>query len=180
MLYSTLQSLLDAQLQELYAAEVHISKELKRYMEGVVSSELKTQLGKNSEETERHAEALGALLKKRNLDPHQAKCRVVDVFIKKGQDIIQSRGSDTLLDIGLVLAMRSIDAFEQAAYEEARIIAEALEESEVVKLLEKHMREEGQQERSWMVLAEDMVDALVTASSRTKQPPIEGLEGVQV
>jgi ferritin-like metal-binding protein YciE len=179
MLYSTLQSLLDTQLQELYAAEAHASRESRRYVEGAVSAELKAQLVAHGEETQRHAEALKVLLEKRNLDPHQAKCRVMDVLIKKGHDIIQSRGSDTLLDLGLVLTMRAIAAYEQSSYEEAKTIAEALGEVDVAKLLEKHLREEGQQERSWMVLAEDMVDALVAVSSKAKHPPASGVEGVQ-
>lgn len=179
MLYSTLRSLLNSQLQELYAAQLHISREIARYIEGAVSSELKAQLRLHAVETERHADALGELLKKRNLDPHQTKCRVVDVLIKKGHDIIQSRGTDPLLDLGLVLTMRAIDAYHQSSYEEAKTIAEALGEVDVIKLLEQHMREEGQQERSWMVLAEDMVDALVVASTKLKQPPVEGLGGVQ-
>lgn len=177
--YSTLQSLLNSQLQELYAGQSHISREIRRYIDGAVSSELASQLVTHGEETQRRVEALGELLKKRNLDPHHAKCRVMDVLIKKGHDILQSRGSDTLLDLGLVLTMRAIDDYEQSSYEEAKAIAEALEESDVIKLLEQHMREEGQQERLWMVLAEDMVDALVAASVKGKQAPVEGLGGVQ-
>jgi len=179
MLYSNLQSLLDAQLQERYAAEVHVSRELQGYIDGAVSSEFKVQLATHGEESERQAAALATLLKKRNLDSHHSKCRVIDVLIKKGYDIIQSRGSDTMLDLGLVFTMRAIAAYEQSSYEEVKTIAEALGECDVVKLLEKHLREEGQQERSWMALAEDMVDALVTVSSKTKQPPAQEVGGVQ-
>jgi ferritin-like metal-binding protein YciE len=180
MHYPSLQSLLDAKLQEIYAAEAHVAREIKHFVDGAASSEIKSQLVKHGEETAHHAESLAAILKKRNLDPHQAKCRVIDVLIKKGHDIIQSRGSDALLDLGLVLTMRAIDTFEQCSYEEARPVAEALGEGEVVQLLEKHLREEGQQERSWMVLAEDMIDALVSVSANSKQPPAQGVGGVHI
>lgn len=179
MLYSTLQSLLDAQLHELYAAEVHVSREMKCYVDGAVSSELKAQLVKYGGEAERRAEALEALLKKRDLDPHQSRCRVIDVLIKKGHDIIQSRGSDAMLDFGLVLTMRAIAAYEQNSYEDAKTIAEAIGKGEMAKVLEKHQREDGQQERSFMALAEDMVDALVTVSSKARQSSDEGVGGVQ-
>jgi ferritin-like metal-binding protein YciE len=84
-----------------------------------------------------------------------------------------------LLDLGLVLTMRTIDTLEQRAYEDAKTIAEALGEDEVVKVLESHLLEEGQQECSWTVLAEDMVDELVSVASRTRRESEEGVEGVQ-
>jgi ferritin-like metal-binding protein YciE len=179
MLYQTLKSLLDLQLQEIYAVELHLTREIKHYIDGAVSSELRSQLLKHSAETERHVKELSDLLQKRDLDPQEAKCRSVDALLRKGSDIIQSRGIDMLLDLGLVLTMRTIDTLEQRAYEDAKTIAEALGEDEVVKVLESHLLEEGQQECSWTVLAEDMVDELVSVASRTRRESEEGVEGVQ-
>jgi ferritin-like metal-binding protein YciE len=75
--------------------------------------------------------------------------------------------------------MRTIETLEQRAYEDAKTIAEALGEDEVVKLLKAHLLEEGQQECCWTVLAEDMVDELVSAASRIGRESEEGVEGVQ-
>lgn len=179
MLYQTLQSILDMQLQELYAAESHLARELKHFIDGAVSAEFKSQLAKHSQETEQHAQAMHALLQKRNIDAHEAKCRVIDALIKRGGEIVQSRGDDMLLDLGLVLTMRTIDIVEQSTYEGAKTIAEALGEDEVAMVLERHLREEGQQECSWTVLAEDMVDALVMASTKAKRSAAEGTEGIR-
>jgi ferritin-like metal-binding protein YciE len=179
MVYQTLRSLLDLQLQELYAAETHLAREFKHYVDGAASAELKSQLSKHKEETEQHAEGLASLLQKRSLDFHGVTCRVMDTLIKRGGEIIQSRGDDTLLDLGLVLTMRSIDTLEYSWYENAKTIAEALGEEEVVRVLERYLREEGQQECSWTVLAEDMVDALVATASKAKHQSIERAEGAQ-
>ncbi len=179
MLYQTLKSLLDLQLQEIYAVEAHLTREIKHYIDGAVSSELRSQLSKHSTETQRHVKELSELLQKRGLDPHEARCRSVDALLKKGSEILQSRGSDRLLDLGLVFTMRTIETLEQRAYEDAKTIAEALGEDEVVKLLKAHLLEEGQQECCWTVLAEDMVDELVSAASRIGRESEEGVEGVQ-
>lgn len=179
MLYQTLQSTLDLQLQELYAAEAHLAKELKHFIDVAVSAEFKSQLEKHSKETEQHAQAMLTLLQRRNLDAHEAKCRVMDALIKRGSEIVQSRGDDMLLDLGLVLTLRTIEMVEQSTYEGAKTIAEALGEDEVVKVLERHLREEGQQERSWTVLAEDMVDALILASTKARRSAAEGSEEVR-
>jgi ferritin-like metal-binding protein YciE len=179
MLYQTLHSMLDLQLQELYAAESHVARELKNFADGAVSSEFKSQLVRHSQETEQHVQAMAEVLQKRNLSTHEAKCRVMDSLIKRGNEIVQSRGDDMLRDLGLVLTMRTIDTLEQSAYENAKIMAEVLGENDVVKVVERHLREEGQQERSWTVLAEDMVDALVVAAAKARRSTAEGMEGVR-
>ena len=178
-MYQTLRSLLDLQLQELYAAEAHLARELKHYIDGAVSTELKSQLVKHKEDTEHHAEGLATLLQKRSLDLHGVTCRVMDALIKRGNEIIQSRGDDMLLDLGLVLTLRAIDTLEHSWYENAKTMAEALGEEEVVRVLNRYLREEGQQERSWTVLAEDMIDALVAAASKAKHGAAERAEGAQ-
>jgi len=179
MVYQTLRSLLDLQLQEIYAAETHLARELKHYIDGAVSAEFKSQLIKHREETEHHAEGLANLLQKRSLDLHGVTCRVMDALIKRGSDIMQSRGDDMLLDLGAVMTMRAIETLEQSWYENAKTMAEALGEEEVVRVLDRYLREEGQQERSWTVLAEDMVDAFVATASKSKHAAAERAEGTQ-
>lgn len=169
MSYQTLQSMLNQQLQELYAAESHVAREIRHYVDGAVSAEFKSQLMKRSEETERHVETLSALLQKRGLDAHEAKCRPMDALIKRGGEVLNSRGSDMLIDVGLVFTMRTIETLEQRAYEDAKTLAESLGEDEVLKVLDTHLREESQQECAWTVLADDMIDALVAAIAKTKR-----------
>jgi ferritin-like metal-binding protein YciE len=113
---------------------------------------------------------MAQLLKGRSLDPHEGKCRVIDSLLKKGQEILQSRGEDAVLDLGLVFIMRKIDLLEQSGYEDAKTVAEALGEDSVVKILEQHIREEGQHERSWVVLGEDMVDSLALKGAGRLSP----------
>lgn len=163
--YNELKSLLDLLLVDIYAAEQHLSRELKQYVDSAVSAELRSQLEKHLKETEAHARSVAGLLKSRSLDPHEGKCRVLDSLLKKGQEILQSRGDDAVLDLGLVFIMRKIDLLEQSSYEDAKTLAEALGEHAVVKVLEQHIREEGQHERSWVVLGEDMVDSLAVKGS---------------
>ncbi|MFN4894949.1 MAG: ferritin-like domain-containing protein [Pseudomonadota bacterium] len=179
MTYQTLQSLLDQQLQEIYATEAHVARELSHYIDGVVSTEFKSQLAKHGEETQQRLEKISNLLQKLNIDPHHAKCRFMDALIKKGSEIVERRGKDALLDLGLVLNMRTIETIAQRSYEDARTIAEALGEDEVVSILEENCREAAQQECSWTVLAEDMVDALIASAAKTKRSITGGVEGVQ-
>lgn len=179
MLYQSLKSLLNLQLQELYVMETHLAREMQRYIEGAVSSEFKSQLNRHTEETRKHSENLARLLRQRNIDPNQARCRTFDALIKRGGEIVESRGSDMLIDLGLVLQMRSIETLEQRAYEDAKMIAEALGEDDVVEIIDAHLRDEGQQECSWTVLAEDMVDEIVSVAVKAGASELHGEGSVQ-
>jgi ferritin-like metal-binding protein YciE len=171
--YQNLKSLLDTQLQEIYSAELHLAKELTTLFNAAVSTEFKSQLMRHSQETERHVEVLGDLLEKRNLGMHETRCKVMDSLLKRAAEVSQCRGDDRLLDLALIFIMRKIESFEQGSYEDAKTIAEALGETDVVKVLELHIREEGQQERGWTVLSEDMVDSLVASSETRRVSRIE-------
>jgi len=173
MSYYNLKSLLDLQLQELYAAELHLAKELKVLFDVAVSKEFKSQLMRHSQETQGHVEVLGELLDKRKIGIHDTRCKVMDSLLKRASEVAQSRGDDRLLDLALIFAMRKIESYEQGAYEDAKTVAEALNETEVVSVLERHILEEGQQERSWTVLGEDMVDSLVASAASTKGIEVE-------
>ncbi len=176
--YNELKSLLDLLLVDIYAAEQHLSRELKNFVDGAVSAEFRSQLEKHLHETEAHVRSVAELLKSRSLDPHEGKCRILDSLLRKGQEILQSRGDDAVLDLGLVFIMRKIDLLEQSSYEDAKTLAEAIGEDAVVKVLEQHIRDEGQHERSWVVLGEDMVDSLaVKCSAKLKQTSAGGTYG---
>jgi ferritin-like metal-binding protein YciE len=176
MSYYNLKSVLDSQLQELYAAELHLAKELKVLFEVAVSKEFKSQLLGHSRETQSHVEVLGELLERRKIVVHETRCKVMDALLKRASEVAQSRGDDRLLDLALIFIMRKIESYEQGAYEDAKTVAEALNEGEVVSILERHIREEGQQERSWTVLAEDMVDLLGASAASTKGMEVEQRE----
>ena len=176
MSYYNLKSVLDSQLQELYAAELHLAKELKVLFEVAVSKEFKSQLLSHSRETQSHVEVLGELLERRKIVVHETRCKVMDALLKRASEVAQSRGDDRLLDLALIFIMRKIESYEQGAYEDAKTVAEALNEGEVVSILERHIREEGQQERSWTVLAEDMVDLLGASAASTKGMEVEQRE----
>jgi ferritin-like metal-binding protein YciE len=104
----------------------------------------------------------------------------MDALLRRASEVAQSRGDDRLLDLALIFIMRKIESYEQGAYEDAKTVAEALNETEVISVLERHILEEGQQERSWTVLGEDMVDSLVASAVSTKGIKVEqGEKGVE-
>jgi ferritin-like metal-binding protein YciE len=159
MSFRSIEELLDDQLQELHAAEAHIVKDLPALSNGASSDELKSILQRHINESEKHERSLASILKKRAISPHIGRCRVVDVLLKRGREIAETRGNSVVLDVGLAFIVRAIETYEQCAYSSARTLAEALGLMDVAEVLEANYREEEKMEQSCTVLSEDMVDA---------------------
>jgi ferritin-like metal-binding protein YciE len=176
MSFRSVEELLDDQLQELHAAEVHIVKGLPALLDGAFSKELKSLLGGHIQESERHEQTLAVILKKRSISPHIGRCRVVDALLKRGREIAETRGSSVLLDVGLVFVLRAIEAYEHCSYSAAKTLAEALSLSEVVEALETNSRDEEKMEQACAVLSEDMLDAVQLNPSSTSSSPSPALD----
>jgi ferritin-like metal-binding protein YciE len=159
MSFRSVEELLDDQLQELHAAEVHAVKGLPALLGGAFSEELKSLLQRHIKESESHERALAAILKKRSISPHLGRCRVVDAMLKRGREIAEMRGDSVVLDVGLAFVLRALETYEQCAYSMAKTLAEALDLRDVAEVLHTNYRDEEKMEQSVTVLSEDMIDA---------------------
>lgn len=171
MRYSTLDTVLDAQLREILAGELHIARQLSRVIEGVSSSELRNQLGKAVQEYQARAERLERVLSEKKLLQQGAHSRIIEVFMRQCLELVEHRGEDLLLDHGLVSILRHVECYERALYESAREVANALDATDVKAVLELDLEEHGLMERYLTVLEEDMLDAAAARreSRDTKQ-----------
>ena len=157
--YATLETVLDAQLREILAGELHVARQLSRIMEGVSSSELKNQLSTAVLEYQNRAERLERLLSEKKLLQQGAHSRIVEAFMRQCSELVEHRGEDLLLDHGLVSILRHVECYERSLYESAREVANALDAREVKAVLELDLEEHGRLERYLTVLEEDMLDA---------------------
>lgn len=173
MRYSTLETVLDEQLREIFVGELHIARQLPRLIVDVSSSELKSQLGKALEQCNVRIERLERVLKTRNLVMETAQSRVVDTLMKQATDVVQHRGDDLLLDYGLVSVLRHLESYQRSAYESAREVASGLSATDIVATLELDLEDHGRMERYFQVLEEDMLDAIMArrvTGDKTKHP----------
>lgn len=160
MRYATLETVLDEQLRELVLGELHIVRCLPRLIENVSSVELKSQLRKTEEEYQSRSERLERLLKVRDVVLQGSHPRVVDAFMRQGEEIVEHRGNDLLLDHGLVSVLRHLESYQRSLCESAREVAAVLSDDEITAALCRDMEEHGRMERSLTVLEEDMLDAI--------------------
>jgi ferritin-like metal-binding protein YciE len=166
--YATLETVLDAQLREILAGELHIARQLSRIMEGVSSSELKNQISKAVREYQSRAERLGRLFDEKKLPQQGAHSRIVEAFMRQCWELVEHRGDDLLLDHGLVSILRHVECYERSLCESAREVANALDDSDVIAVLELDLEEHGRMERYLTVLEEDMLDAVAARRLSTE------------
>jgi ferritin-like metal-binding protein YciE len=159
--YSTLEAVLDEQLRELCAGELHVARQLPKLIVEVSSAELKSELQKALESCHARLERLERVLKARGSSAERARLRVVDALIGRAADIAEHRGDDLLLDHGIVSVLRHLESYQRSTYESAREVASVLDASDVVETLELDLEEHGRMERYFTVLEEDMLDTIV-------------------
>jgi ferritin-like metal-binding protein YciE len=157
-MYSSLHTLLDEQLQELYSAEHELARRLPLIAEGASSSELKHSLHAHVEQTEKQLDTLEQILKARGVPQRGRNHRGIDALVRQGLEIIERRGNEMSMDLNLIFVLRHIEDLERGSYEIARSIAEVLEATDLVKTLDRLRNEEDQMERSLTVLSDDMID----------------------
>jgi ferritin-like metal-binding protein YciE len=171
--YSTLETVLDDQLREIFVGELHIARQLPRLIVDVSSSELKSQLRKVLEQCHARIERLERVLKTRYLSIEAAQSSVVDTIMKQAADVAQHRGDELLLDHGLVSVLRHLESYQRSTYESAREVASGLNATDVVATLDLDLEDHGRMERYFTVIEEDMLDAIVArrmSSDASKHP----------
>ncbi len=160
--YATLETVLDEQLREIVTGEQYVARHLPRLAESVSSSELRTQLRTAVGEYQSRVERLERVVSTRGVTFQGAHSRVIDAFIKHGEEIVEHRGDDLLLDHGLVSVLRHLESYQRALRESAREVASVLNLEDVVSILDIDLEEHGQMERALTILEEDMLDTIVT------------------
>ena len=175
MAYSSLHALLDDQIQELYAAEHDLVRRLPLLSEGACSTELKHCIQAHAEETEKQVDRLEHILRARGLPLRARSHRAIEALVRQGLELIERRGNETLLDLGLIFILRHIEDIERGSYEIARTIAESLDASDIVKTLDQSRDEEDLMERSLTVLGDDMIDSVAAEMSAMGREKFSGI-----
>jgi ferritin-like metal-binding protein YciE len=159
--YSTLETVLDDQLREIFLGELHIARQLPRLIADVSSSELRSQLRKALDLCHSRIGRFERVLKRRSVVIEPVQSRVVGTIMKQALNVVRHGGDTLLLDHGLVSVLKQLESYQRSAYESAREVASGLNASDVVTTLELDLEDHGRMERYFTVLEEDILDAIV-------------------
>lgn len=165
MALQSLRALFVQQLRFMYSAEHQLSKTLPKVLQGVASQELKSLIRDYQLHVEERCERLEAVSKIITENLTGERCGVMEAFTRHVNALSELRGDEKVLDLAIMTTLRQVGHFEKSCYEIIRSFADVLEESDVMKTLEGMLSQAEENERSLILLTEDMMDSCVHDSS---------------
>lgn len=165
MALQSLRALFIQQLRFMYSAEHQLSKSLPKVLQGVASQEVKSLIREYQLQVEERCERLEAISKIVTENLAGERCGVMEAFTKHAIALSELRGDERVLDLAIMTTLRQVGHFEKSCYEIIRSFAEVLEETDVTQTVEGMLSQSEENERSFILLTEDMMDSAIQGVS---------------
>jgi ferritin-like metal-binding protein YciE len=157
MKLESLKDLYLEQLRDLYSAETQLVEALPRMVEAAHNPALQKTFGDHLRQTQEHIERLDRIFRDLGQSPKGHTCEGMQGLIREGQQMIRTRGAESVLDAGLIACAQRIEHYEIAGYGTVRTYAELLGRAEHVRLLERTLQEEEETDEKLALLADVQV-----------------------
>jgi ferritin-like metal-binding protein YciE len=153
MITGTLRELYVAELNDLYAAEHQVLRELPLLSAGATSDELRAAFDAHYLQTLRHVDRLEALFDHLDERPRVVPCRGLRAIIEDARLRNGYLSPGAALDAALMAAGQRIEHYEIAAYRCARTYAMALADGRGAEMLLETLSEEDGMDQRLVALA---------------------------
>ena len=144
------------ELRDLYDAESRIEKALPKMAKAAESEQLENAFTSHLEETREQIERLKKAFDILGEKAKGETCQAAKGLIEEGEEIIKNIEAGILRDTGLIGAAQRVEHYEMAGYGTARNFAEILGHSEIVKLLDTTLQEEGEADKKLTTIAKSI------------------------
>ncbi|CAN5349826.1 ferritin-like domain-containing protein [soil metagenome] len=158
MALNNLKDLYVEQLRDLYSAENQILKALPQMAEKASHQELRSAFEEHRTVTERQVERLDRIFSDLSEKPKGHHCKGMEGLLKEGQELMQEKAADDVMDAGLIAAAQRVEHYEMAGYGTVRTYADMLGQQEHSRLLQQTLDEEGQTDERLTQLAERVIN----------------------
>ena len=165
MKLNSLQDLLVSELKDLYSAENQLIKALPKMAKAATTPELKEAFETHLEETKVHAERLEQIMQDLDESPKGKKCLAMEGLVAEGKEVMDEDAPPGILDLALIGAAQKVEHYEIAGYGTARTLAELAGESEVAKVLQQTLDEEGNTDKLLTGIASEVSVEPMSAES---------------
>ncbi len=154
----TLKDLFVDELKDLYSAENQLVKALPKMAKAATNEQLKAAFAQHLEETKVHVERLEQVMKQLEESPKGKKCKAMEGLIEEAKELLEEDAEPEVLDAGLIACAQRVEHYEIAGYGTVRTYAKHLGESDVQKLLQTTLDEEGATDKKLTKLAEKSIN----------------------
>ena len=154
----TLKDLYIDELKDLWSAEKQLAKALPKMAKAANHPELAAAFRTHAKETEQHVARLERICKDLGVSPRGKKCVGMEGLIEEGNELIQEKPDEDVLDAGLISKAQHVEHYEMAGYGTVRTYARQLGYDEQADLLQQTLDEEGKTDHLLTALAESGIN----------------------
>ncbi len=154
---TSLHVLLVQEVKDLYSAETQLVKALPKMAKAASDSKLKDAFTSHLQQTKTHVERLEEVAKLLDASPRGKSCKAMKGLVEEGSDTIKEDGEPAVKDLALISAAQKVEHYEISGYGSVRSLAEALGLTDVEKLLQTTLDEEGESDKLLTSLAESLI-----------------------
>jgi ferritin-like metal-binding protein YciE len=165
MKITTLDELIQDELQDIYSAESQLIKALPKMAKAAESTDLRAAFEKHLEQTRVHAQRIEEICNDLKIKPKGKPCAGMEGLIKEGEEVLKSDMESEPKQAALIGAAQRVEHYEIAAYGTARAHARQLGYLKAVDLLSQTLEEEKETDQKLTQLAENRVNVKAAMSS---------------
>ncbi len=150
---STMESLFEQELMDLYSAEKQIIEALPDMIDAAKDEELKDGLREHLSVTMAQFERLQDVLREMGINPGSKVCKGMQGLLEEVSEIVKADGDPAVKDAALIGAAQRVEHYEIAAYGTVRQFARDLGYEDIANILDVTLHEEGDADKELSKLA---------------------------
>ncbi len=158
MKVENLRELLIHECNDIYDAEEQIVDALPKIIEEVQSPDLKSALKLHLEVTKGQILRLDQIYERLGVDVEDETCQGMKGILKEGEKAMKDAKDADVRDAVIIAGCQKVEHYEIASYGCARTWANILGMSDVVRLLQQTLEEEGKADKKLTSIAESHVN----------------------
>lgn len=158
MAEKTLDDLFHDTLRDIYYAEKHILKGLKKTIKGADSEELRAGFDKHYAETEGQIDRLEQVFEIIGKKPRGKTCEAINGILDEGEEILSDYKGTVSLDAGLISSAQAVEHYEIARYGTLKRWALQMGLDDAAALLDATLQEEYATDQALTALADSMAN----------------------
>lgn len=147
MSVDTVEKLFVNELKDLYSAENQITKALPKMAKAASSSELRTAFETHLKETQGQIQRLDRIFEILSKAASGKTCKAMKGLLEEGAEVLEETTEGEVRDAAMISAAQRVEHYEIAGYGSVRAYADLLGQSEIAKLLQQTLDEEGETDK---------------------------------
>jgi ferritin-like metal-binding protein YciE len=165
----SLRSLLVDEMRNMYFTEKKLVKAIPKLAKAASDPHLKAALMTHLAETRGHVKRLAQAFKILGFAPAEITSGPLVALVHRGGQATKLKGTCDVRDADIIAAAQGVEHFEMASYGTACAFAEALDEFEIVKLLQENFEEEDAANKLLSKISSDVNRKALLAHAATSR-----------